>query len=220
MLEFHLGLEGINPLKLVHIKNLSYSIGIKSVLEKVNCSLSEKKRIALRGDNGSGKSTLLRCIVNYKMYGNSFEWNQILSNELDTLSYLGHELGLYNSLSMEENLRYFHSLSKSPRSWKSVQDMVKEFKLHLRWDDPIHVFSRGMKQKVALIRSLIPRSHLLLLDEPFTGLDQTSQSQIRELLKAISQETTVLAVVHELEDSFWEESLFLEKGTIYDSNAH
>jgi heme exporter protein A len=206
-------------LELIHIKNLSYSIGIKSVLEKVNCSISQKKRIALRGDNGSGKSTLLRCIVNYNMFENSIEWNKNISMDLDPLSYLGHELGLYNSLNMEENLRYFHSLSKTPRPWEKIKEWVKEFKLHLRWDDPLHIFSRGMKQKVALIRSLIPRSHLLLLDEPFTGLDQTSQSQIRDILKSISQETTVMAVVHDMEDPFWEESLFLEKGILYDSNA-
>jgi len=88
-----------------------------------------------------------------------------------------------------------------------VEGWVQKFKLQLRWDDPIYTLSRGMKQKVALIRALIPNSHLLLLDEPFTGLDQKSNIEIREILKEVSRQSSILAVIHEEETAYWDEMI-------------
>jgi len=141
-------------------------------------------------------------------------WNKEIPISHNSISYLGHELGLYNSLSLLENLQFFHSIAEIPIEWKQVEDWVHKFQLQLRWDDPIYTLSRGMKQKVALIRALIPSSHLLLLDEPFTGLDQKSNLEIREILKEISTEATILAVVHEEEDQFWEETIQLDRAGI------
>ena len=192
---------------LLQIQNLNYSIGFKSILEKVNLKLSQNKRYALRGENGSGKSTLLRCILNFRNFEEAISWNEELVLPRNRISYLGHDLGLYNSLSLLENLKFFYSIAECPIAWNQVEDWVQKFKLHLRWDDPIYTLSRGMKQKVALIRALIPNSHLLLLDEPFTGLDQKSNIEIREILKEVSRQSSILAVIHEEETAYWDEMI-------------
>lgn len=196
---------------LLQVQNFSYSIGFKSILEKVNLKLSHKKRTALRGENGAGKSTLLRCILHYAHYKDFIVWNKEIPVSQKTISYLGHELGLYNSLSLFENLKFFHSIAQSPISWDTIEKWVNNFQLQLRWDDPIYSLSRGMKQKVALVRALIPNASLLLLDEPFTGLDHKSNIEIREILKLISESTSILAVIHEVEDDFWEETIHLQR---------
>lgn len=192
---------------MLQIQNLNYSIGFKSILEKVNLKLSQNKRYALRGENGAGKSTLLRCILNFRNFEEAISWNEELVLPRNRISYLGHDLGLYNSLSLLENLKFFYSIAECPIAWNQVEGWVQKFKLQLRWDDPIYTLSRGMKQKVALIRALIPNSHLLLLDEPFTGLDQKSNIEIREILKEVSRQSSILAVIHEEETAYWDEMI-------------
>ncbi|MCC5814848.1 MAG: ATP-binding cassette domain-containing protein [Leptospira sp.] len=198
---------------ILQIQNLNYSIGHKSILKKVNLQFSLGKSYVLRGDNGAGKSTLLKLILNYSHHKDSIFWKHSIQNR-NQLSYLGHDLGLYSSLSLEENLRFFSKLTSNGYSWKKIQEWVEMCNLNRRWEDPIHSFSRGMKQKAAIIRAILVKPLLLLLDEPFTGLDDKSYPILISMLQEIKKDSAILAVVHGMEDSFWENNLRLEKGEI------
>ncbi|WCL51122.1 ABC transporter ATP-binding protein [Leptospira sp. GIMC2001] len=202
-------------MEIISVTNLSYSIGAKVVLKNVNFALKKGEAHALRGDNGVGKSTILKILLNYSHFPNEVRWNQTGNTSIQTknlISFLGHELGLYSSLSLEENLRFFYNISLSPFPWSTILDWVHRFNLHRRLDDPIFSFSRGMKQKAALIRTLLSRSELILLDEPFTGLDETSYRNVLELLQEILKDSTIFAVIHGMEHPIWKNQFKIEKG--------
>lgn len=195
------------------IRNFSYSIGQKKILHEIDFQLNTWDRVAIRGENGAGKSTLLRKILQFHRYPESMEY---LSPDLKRVpfSYLGHRLGLYASLSIEENLRFFHSLSKYSFPWKKIQYWVELLSLQNRWEDPVYTLSRGMKQKTALLRAISLRPICLLLDEPFTSLDEPSSQNILNILQEISKDMSIVAVLHGYHSPFWEKNLELNNGRI------
>ncbi|MBE8388582.1 ATP-binding cassette domain-containing protein, partial [Leptospira interrogans serovar Pomona] len=116
-------------------KDLSYSLGKKKILKQVSISIFRGEISLLRGDSGAGKTTLLRAILNHDRHNNCFTFQNRLSAV--TLSYLGHELGLYTSLSLEETLRYFLSFAKIQYSKAKVETLLRSFQLWTRRLDPI-----------------------------------------------------------------------------------
>ncbi|AOP35136.1 ABC transporter ATP-binding protein [Leptospira tipperaryensis] len=181
---------------LLVCKDLSYSIGKKQILKQISFSLFRGELILLRGDNGAGKTTLLRSILNHSHHKESFSFSE-LGSKKPQISYLGHELGLYTSLSLEENLRYFLSIAGIEFANEKVEFLLRSFKLWTRREDPIFTFSRGMKQKAALIRALLTGGDLILLDEPFTALDRTGLEIAVRLLEEYSKNSAVLMVTHD-----------------------
>jgi heme exporter protein A len=199
----------VKNLVICKVQDLSYSIGQKVILKNLNFDLSLGKAVVLRGDNGAGKSTLLKILLNSK----NFTQSVIINSEPTEISYLGHDLGLYTSLSLAENLNIFHSLAINPLDWKTVQEWVEKFRLHLRWDDPIYLFSRGMKQKAGFLRAILSQPKILLLDEPFTGLDEHSVSLVYELIQSIKSRTAILSVIHGFQDLDWDGEFLLRNGS-------
>ncbi len=132
------------------------------------------------------------------------------------ISYLGHELGLYTSLSLEENLRYFLSIAKMEYSKDKVGALLKSFQLWTRKQDPIFTFSRGMRQKAALVRALLTGGDLILLDEPFTALDQSGLETAIYVLEEYSLNSAVLLVTHDPRIPFSRQtkSLTLKEGNL------
>lgn len=194
------------PLKeqaLFVCKDLSYSIGKKRILKQVSFSLFRGEFALLRGDNGAGKTTLLRAILNHEHHKDCFSFYtseenlQSASSRSPQISYLGHELGLYTSLGLEENLRYFLSIARMEYPAEKVETLLKSFKLWSRRFDPVFTFSRGMKQKAALVRALLTGGDLILLDEPFTALDRSGLETAVRLLEEYSQNSAVLMVTHD-----------------------
>ncbi|MCG6169066.1 ABC transporter ATP-binding protein [Leptospira sanjuanensis] len=123
--------------------------------------------------------------------------NDSVTQKIPRISYLGHELGLYTSLSLEENLRYFLSIARIEFPKEKVESLLRSFKLWSRREDPIFTFSRGMKQKAALVRALLTGADLILLDEPFTALDRSGLETAIRLLEEHSKNAAVLMVTHD-----------------------
>ncbi|EQA54531.1 ABC transporter ATP-binding protein [Leptospira kmetyi] len=215
------------PLKeqaLFVCKDLSYSIGKKRILKQVSFSLFRGEFALLRGDNGAGKTTLLRAILNHEHHKDCFSFNgfendsntgsdfangntndhpnknpnqNVSPSKTPRISYLGHELGLYTSLGLEENLRYFLSIARMEYPAEKVENLLRSFKLWSRRFDPVFTFSRGMKQKAALVRALLTGGDLILLDEPFTALDRSGLETAIRLLEEHSQNSAVMMVTHD-----------------------
>ncbi|TGN01545.1 ABC transporter ATP-binding protein [Leptospira yasudae] len=192
-------------------KDLSYSIGKKRILKQISFSLFRGELALLRGDNGAGKTTLLRAILNHGHHKDCISFSGVGENRSSAttlksdsvaasapqISYLGHELGLYTSLSLEENLRYFLSIARMEFPKEKVETLLRSFKLWTRRADPIFTFSRGMKQKAALVRALLTGGDLILLDEPFTALDRSGLETAVRLLEEYSANSAVLMVTHD-----------------------
>lgn len=204
-----------NEQALFVCKDLSYSIGKKRILKEVSFSLFRGEIALLKGDNGVGKTTLLRAILNHVRHKDCFSFFG-LNSKTPQISYLGHELGLYTSLSLQENLHYFLSITKIKYSKEKVETLLRAFQLWTRRLDPIFTFSRGMKQKAALVRALLTGGDLILLDEPFTALDRSGLETAIRLLNEYSQNSAVLMVTHDLGISFERRtiSLTLKEGKL------
>jgi heme exporter protein A len=182
-------------LEILECKNLSYSIGYKQILKKISFSLYQGELVVLTGNNGAGKTTLLKLLSNYSQYTESFHWK--LSKPV--LSYLGHELGMYSSLTLQENISYFKGIVPNSIDTQELEILLKNFNLYKRFHEPIIEFSKGMKQKAALIRAFLPKADIYLLDEPFSGLDVTSSKALLNLIYEKKQTSCIILVTHDKE---------------------
>ena len=177
----------------------------------------EEETIILTGDNGVGKSTLLKYIFQAKER-KEFQWN--VAKDKERISYLGHELGLYSSLSLKENLSYFRSIFKNPISSGEEKNIIEELGLSRRYHDPIYTYSEGMKRKAGIIRALLANPALLLLDEPFNGLDMNSSNVFVDHLNSIKKAMSIIIVSHDIEKirSFSERHIQIKNGSVVEFN--
>lgn len=199
---------------ILSCKNLSYTIGYKKIFKNISFEIFSSEFTLLTGENGSGKTSLLKLILQSSKK-KEFQWN-VKSDSNNLLSYLGHENGLYSSLSLRENLVFFNRILKNPMSETQVADLVEKFQLTKRLEDPVSTFSEGMKKKSGIIRALLARPVLLLLDEPLNGLDTNSVQEFLKILTKDFAATSVLLVAHEIDkiSPYVKRRLHLYKGEL------
>lgn len=177
--------------------------------------------LGLLGHNGAGKSTLLAILGTLQpsstgqvLYGGRTSADA--GTDLRArIGMLGHDLFLYPELTARENLVFFGRLYDMPDARAAAAAALERAGLANRADELVSSFSRGMRQRVALERALLHGPRLLLLDEPFTGLDQASAAALVERLREIQARgvITVLAT-HDLDvvDGLLSEAVFLQGG--------
>lgn len=181
-------------MNLLTCKELTYSMGYKQIFKKLSFSIQPKERILLTGENGSGKSTLLKLLFS-SPNRKEFQWNP----SPISISYLGHEIGLYSSLSLRQNLDYFGSIYPNRMEKDFEMELLESFGLKKRVNDPVSTFSEGMKRKAGLIRALLAGAELLLLDEPLNGLDANSLPILEKHLETVyGRGSAVVLVTHGL----------------------
>jgi heme exporter protein A len=200
---------------ILSCKNLSYTIGYKKIFKNISFEIFASDFTLLTGENGSGKTSLLKLILQ-STRKKEFTWEKNIPDNQNLLAYLGHENGLYSSLSLKENLEFFNRILKKPMPENQLADLVDKFQLTKRLEDPVSTFSEGMKKKSGIIRALLARPVLLLLDEPLNGLDTISTQMFLKLLKAEFESTSILLVAHEIDriSPFVKRRLHLYKGDL------
>jgi len=130
---------------------------------------------------------------------------------------LGHDLFLYPELTARENLAFFAALAGVPAAGTAARHALERAGLADRADDQVGSFSRGMRQRVALERALIHGPRLVLLDEPFTGLDDASTSKLVERLTELRREGAIIVLAtHDLDlaDGLIDQAVFLKDGRL------
>jgi heme ABC exporter ATP-binding subunit CcmA len=162
--------------------------------------------VALLGRNGAGKTTLLHLLA-----GLSRPTDGKLTT-VPRVSLLGHGVGVYDDLSARENLNFFASLS--PQSI-DVEAWLKKVNLLDVADATLREYSRGMRQRLALARAFMGEPELLLLDEPFTSLDDKATVLLQSLLaEALERKATIVLSTHQIPEAMALATriLFLERG--------
>ena len=185
---------------------VSRHFGRRRALNGVSFSVEAGQVVALLGSNGSGKSTLLSIAATLlDPSSGEVRYGKVTAAEggpglRARIGLLGHDLYIYPELTAAENLRFFADLYGLDRVEDRVRDALSWAALSDRADDPAGSFSRGMRQRLALERALLHEPRLLLLDEPFTGLDDVSSTALRNRLGRERERGAMLIVTtHELE---------------------
>jgi heme ABC exporter ATP-binding subunit CcmA len=187
-------------------RGVSRRFGRQWVLREVELSLAPGQAIALVGANGAGKSTLLAILATLlrQSEGQVELFGQPAFATRDAararMGYLPHQTLLDDALSAAENLRYYAALYRLRHAGPRLNTLLEEVGLSARRDDLVGTFSRGMRQRLSLARALLHEPELLLLDEPFSGLDV---SGIRDLSSRLRRERergrAQVIVTHQLE---------------------
>ena len=212
----------------VTVSELSRHYGRRRALRKVSLQLSSSEIVGLLGPNGSGKSTLLGVLatlvnpsLGFVRYGdlNPVGGGLLLRAQI---GFLSHEPQLYPELTARENLEFFarlYDLNDVPRRAGKALNLAG---LETRGDDQVQSFSRGMRQRLALERTLLHDPRLVLLDEPFAGLDEaSSQNLTARLFKLKRDGRIVLLATHDLDlvDGLIDRAVMLLDGRIVELAA-
>jgi heme exporter protein A len=168
--------------------------GRKRALKGVSFSVPRSGFLLVTGPNGSGKTTLLRLVAGLAA---ATKGTLTIDAERGDLGYVGHEPLLYRELTALENLDLFGRLYRVPERRERSGMLLERFGL---WDvraDRVSTYSRGMTQRLALCRALLHDPALLVLDEPFTALDEEGAALLDRELEALTGERTILLSTHD-----------------------
>jgi heme exporter protein A len=182
----------------------------------------------LLGPNGAGKSTMLSILatlmrptsgrIRFGLLDSAASGAQLRAR----IGVLGHDLFLYPELSARENLTFFAGLHQVADPGGAADMALRRAGLEDRAGDPVSSFSRGMRQRVALERALIHAPRLVLLDEPFTGLDDASARALVARLNELRDAGSILIVAtHDLDlaEGLLDHVVFLRDGRVAESTV-
>lgn len=185
--------------------------------------MSQGELVAILGPNGAGKSTFLRIL---SLQTKATE-GQVLINGQDVskmsldlrkkVGVLSHHSFLYDNLTAQENLKFYGKLYEVPRLNQRIDEVIGEVGLELYAHEPVRTYSRGMVQRLALARAVLHDPAMLILDEPYTGLDQQAIGILNQVLRnSLSQKRTLLLVTHNFEQGleFSDRVIIMAKGQI------
>ncbi|HZQ53032.1 MAG TPA: heme ABC exporter ATP-binding protein CcmA [Bryobacteraceae bacterium] len=161
---------------------------------------------ALLGRNGAGKTTLLRILAGLTHFQRGavriFGEKPRSDNARRQLGFLGHGIGVYEDLSARENLRFFAEIAGLTASLKISDAWLDRVGLARVRDMPVRQFSRGMRQRLALARAFLHTPKVLLLDEPFTSLDDRAIAMLSELLlESRNRGATIILSTHQIREA-------------------
>lgn len=190
---------------MIKIEGLVKNFGANTVLRGINLHVQAGDFVSLVGSNGAGKTTLLRIVATLLKPTNG----QVLiggwslpENADKVRRYIGlvsHHALLYGDLTAAENLAFYARLYQLDRREERVSDALRMVGLAARQRDPVRTFSRGMIQRLTIARATLHEPDVLLLDEPYTGLDQDATKLLDDLLQRESEKgRTIFLITHDL----------------------
>ena len=203
------------------VEDVSRHFGRRRALSHVTFQATRGTVLGLLGPNGAGKSTMLALLATFlRPSGGRIRYGAHDAAAHGpalraSIGVLGHDLFLYPELTAHENLEFFAGLYALADPRAAAADALRQADLADRAGDAVSSFSRGMRQRVALERALIHRPRLLLLDEPFTGLDDASTAALAARLRSLREAGAIVVLAtHDLDlaDGLFDRAVFLRDG--------
>ena len=168
--------------------------GRKRALRPVSFGVPRCGFLLVTGPNGSGKTTLLRLLTGLAV---PTKGNLTVAGDRAQLGYVAHEPLLYRELTGLENLDLFGRLYRVPERRERSGMLLERFGLWDARSERVSTFSRGMTQRLALCRALLHEPELLVLDEPFTALDEDGAALLDRELEALTGARTIVLSTHD-----------------------
>ncbi len=192
---------------VVEARGLAKRYGPLAALDGIDLTVPAGQAVVLLGPNGAGKSTLLRLLATLtrpsggrlRLFG-----EEVLSSDAGRLrsriGFLSHQTFLYEHLTGRENLLFYARLYGLSDPERAARAALGAARLSDRQDDRVGAYSRGMQQRLAIARSLLHGPEMILLDEPFTGLDRESSARLEERLRQLrATGRTCVMATHDLD---------------------
>ena len=183
----------------ISVQDVYKSFGEETVLKGVTREFEEGKIHGIVGNNGSGKTVLMKCIcgflhptkgkvfVNYKQVGKDMDFPDDMGIIIETPGFLPNLTG-------QKNLQLLASLKKKIGN-ETIKKVIERVGLDPDMKKPVGKYSLGMRQRLGIAQAIMEDPHILILDEPFNGLDKYGVAQMRDLIKGLRMEgkTIILA---------------------------
>ncbi|HSG25552.1 MAG TPA: heme ABC exporter ATP-binding protein CcmA [Anaerolineales bacterium] len=190
---------------VIEVRKLVKRFGLKTILKGLEFSAEPGEFVGLLGPNGAGKTTFLRILSSLSrptmgmIRVAGFYLPQQAAGVRANLGVLSHQPLLYGDLTGEENLQFYGRMYAVENLDARIGEVLELVDLSKRGRDLVRTYSRGMAQRLAIARAVIHDPSILLLDEPYTGLDQDASSMLDTVLKQIAaQGRTVVMTSHDL----------------------
>ena len=195
---------------LIEAHNLSKVFGDFTAVKELSISLAEGEILALLGPNGAGKTTTVRMLSS--ILRPTSGWARVAGFDVITqarevrhaVGLLTEVPGLYARMSATEYLDFFGELQHMPHDAcrRQAETLLTRFGLWEARDRKVGTYSKGMKQKVAIVRAMLHEPHILFLDEPTSAMDPHSAKQVRDAIADLrAQGRTILLCTHNLPEA-------------------
>lgn len=194
---------------MVKIDSLSKSFGHIKALDNLNLDIKKGELLGIIGPNGAGKTTAIRiicCILQpnsgeVTVGGYSIHHDQIKIKSM--IGYLPEEPNLYERFKARDLLKYFGELYGVPKNQigHRIDELLELVGMSKRADDRINTFSKGLRQRIGIARALIHDPEIIIFDEPTMGLDPATSRTIRNFIKGLKGDKTVILCTHYMDEA-------------------
>jgi ABC-2 type transport system ATP-binding protein len=211
---------------MIKIESLTKSFGRIKALDDLNIEIKRGELLGIIGPNGAGKTTAIRmacCILkpdfgDIKIDGISIHEDPIRIKSM--IGYLPEEPNLYERFKAKDLLKYFAELYGVPKNDinRRIDDLLELVGMTERKDDRINTFSKGLRQRISVARALVHDPEIIILDEPTMGLDPATANSIRDFVRNLKGNKTMILCTHYMAeaDSLCDRVAILNKGKIID----
>jgi heme exporter protein A len=188
----------------IEVRGLAKYYGRVTALRNLNLTVGAGEFVALFGRNGAGKTTFLKILAGLSRSSSGTFRIQSSGAAMPRfvrglMGYLSHNTALYGDLTALENMRFYAHLMDVNGDENFLISKIEEVGLGGRELEPVRNYSRGMQQRLAIARAFVHNPGILLLDEPFTGLDPAGSDFLRNyLLKAKSEGKICIMTIHDI----------------------
>ena len=194
---------------MIKIDSLNKSFGRIRALENLNLEIEKGELLGIIGPNGAGKTTAIRiicCILQpdsgeVTVGGYSIHHDQIKIKSM--IGYLPEEPNLYERFKARDLLKYFGELYGVPKNEINgrIDELLELVGMSHRADDQINTFSKGLRQRIGIARALIHDPEVIIFDEPTMGLDPATSRAIRNFIKELKGDKTVILCTHYMDEA-------------------
>jgi len=190
---------------VIEARELHKSFGPHVALAGMDFSVEAGEFVTLVGPNGAGKTTLLRILATLVRPTSGMlriaglDPSRTGDEVRRHIGFLSHHTLLYDDLTAEQNLRFYARMYDLDEGMDRIQGLLNQVGLASRRHDLVRTFSRGMQQRLSVARVVLHQPKILLLDEPYTGLDPNASQVLTDLLSELAEEgCTVLLTTHNM----------------------
>jgi ABC-2 type transport system ATP-binding protein len=207
---------------MIQVNGLTKDYGARRAIDNLTFDAEQGEIVGFLGPNGAGKTTTMRILTSYMppTEGTAIVAGyNVMEESMEVrkrVGYLPETVPLYNDMTALDYLKYMADLRKVPNSEERAYETLEMVNLGDRATSYIGNFSKGMRQRVGLAQALIHRPEVLILDEPTIGLDPAQVVEIRNVIREIGKDRTVLLSTHILSEAqqICDRVLIINKGNI------